>query len=166
MEGPSEQLQEARDRGCEQRLSLCDSAKLLIEECRMVLPGVQALFGFQLVAVFNTEFSKKLSQGEQDLHLLAIGFVVMTIGLLMAPATYHRQTTPEAIFRVSLRLWTRLLLFAMFPLTLGLCLDFYLVMRAVTHAPIVIGVAIAMGLYLLTLWFVLPRLPGRPREEL
>jgi len=28
----------------------------LLEECRMVLPGIQALFGFQLIAVFNQPF--------------------------------------------------------------------------------------------------------------
>ena len=33
----------------------------LLEECRMVLPGIQALFGFQLVAVFNQAFWEKLS---------------------------------------------------------------------------------------------------------
>jgi hypothetical protein len=27
-----------------------------IEEARMVLPGIQALFGFQLIAVFNERF--------------------------------------------------------------------------------------------------------------
>jgi hypothetical protein len=38
----------------------------LLEECRMVLPGIQALFGFQLVAVFNTPFKQLLDDREQD----------------------------------------------------------------------------------------------------
>ena len=33
--------------------SLKDEIANLIEEARMVLPGIQALFGFQLIAVFN-----------------------------------------------------------------------------------------------------------------
>ena len=166
MDGIPERKSDASDPADEQRLSLCKSATFLIEECRMVLPGIQALFGFQLVAVFNTEFSKKLSSGEQHLHLVAIGLVAMAIGLIMTPAAYHRQTTPQAILRASVRLWTQLMLWAMVPLVLGLCLDFYLVMRAVTHAPFVGGIAVALALYLMTLWFVLPRLPGRPREEI
>jgi hypothetical protein len=36
--------------------SLKDEIANLIEEARMVLPGIQALFGFQLIAVFNDGF--------------------------------------------------------------------------------------------------------------
>jgi hypothetical protein len=38
-----------------------------IEEARMVLPGIQALFGFQLIAVFNERF-KELTKDEQLIH--------------------------------------------------------------------------------------------------
>ncbi|MDQ2943358.1 MAG: hypothetical protein M3R21_06785 [Candidatus Dormibacteraeota bacterium] len=41
----------------------------LLNEGRMVLPGIQALFGFQLIAVFNQTFSQRLSPAEQYLHL-------------------------------------------------------------------------------------------------
>ena len=58
----------------EEQLSLDSVARLLLEECRMVLPGIQALFGFQLIAVFNEGFSDKLTPGEQELHLAAIIF--------------------------------------------------------------------------------------------
>jgi hypothetical protein len=33
-------------------------AQTAIEEARMVLPGIQAIFGFQLIAVFNTKFAE------------------------------------------------------------------------------------------------------------
>lgn len=36
----------------------------------MVLPGIQALFGFQLIAVFNNGFSR-LDRAEQGLHYAA-----------------------------------------------------------------------------------------------
>jgi len=39
-----------------EKLPLSQAVSHLLEECRMVLPGLQALFGFQLVAVFNTAF--------------------------------------------------------------------------------------------------------------
>lgn len=53
-------------------LSLDRAATLLLEDRRMVLPGIQALFGFQFVAVFNSGFSEKLSHNEQLLHLGAL----------------------------------------------------------------------------------------------
>ncbi|MEO7099505.1 MAG: DUF6328 family protein [Luteolibacter sp.] len=54
----------------EEILPLSKAVLLLLEECRMVLPGIQALFGFQLIAVFNSRFAEALSRTEQSLHLL------------------------------------------------------------------------------------------------
>ena len=35
------------------RLSLDKAVEYLLEECRIVLPGIQVLFGFQLATVFT-----------------------------------------------------------------------------------------------------------------
>jgi len=48
-----------------QELKLSEAAQTLLDECRMVLPGIQALFGFQLIAVFNDRFKHDLSQLDQ-----------------------------------------------------------------------------------------------------
>ena len=72
-------------------VSLSQAAEYLLEEARMVLPGLQALFGFQLIAVFSTRFADDLTPAEQRLHLLAILLVVVAIALIMTPAAYHRQ---------------------------------------------------------------------------
>jgi hypothetical protein len=48
-----------------EKVSLDSAATHILEECRMVLPGIQALFGFQLIAVFNEGFAEKLSSNEQ-----------------------------------------------------------------------------------------------------
>ena len=48
----------------------------LLEECLMVLPGIQALFDFQLMAVFNTTFWG-IPVSSRMIHLLAIGLVAM-----------------------------------------------------------------------------------------
>lgn len=44
-----------------EKISLSEAVTHLLEECRMVLPGIQALFGFQLIVVFNPTFYEKLS---------------------------------------------------------------------------------------------------------
>ena len=46
-------------------LPLAKAAGFLLEECRMVLPGIQALFGFQLITVFNSGFFELLSPAER-----------------------------------------------------------------------------------------------------
>ena len=60
-----------------------------IEEARMVLPGMQALFGFQLIAVFNERF-KELTENERFIHFNATVLVTIAIALIMTPAAYHR----------------------------------------------------------------------------
>jgi len=88
----------------------------------MVLPGIQALFGFQLIAVFSQSFDQKLSGAEQRLHLLAIGLVAVAIALVMAPAAYHRQAAPRHVSNAFIDVSTRLLLCSMLPLAASICL--------------------------------------------
>lgn len=45
--------------------------------------------GFQLIAVFNQRF-QSLNDGHQILHLVAFLRVTLAMGLIMAPAAYHR----------------------------------------------------------------------------
>ena len=61
----------------------------VLTEARMVLPGAQALLGFQL-AVTLMEAFQKLPPRAQLLHLVAIGLTALTVVLLIAPAAYHR----------------------------------------------------------------------------
>lgn len=141
-----------------QNLSLIDAAQFLLEECRMVLPGIQALFGFQLIAVFNPSFTERLSAGEQRLHLIAIGLVVMAVAIIMTPAAAHRQISAGAMTRAFITASTRLLLWSMVPLALGICLDFYLVARLILGdgALVPILASALFGLFMV-LWFLLPR---------
>src|SRR5438105_1988317 len=84
----------------------------LLNECRMVLPGIQALFGFQLVAVFNQRF-EQIPFGHQLAHLAATGVVALAAALVMTPAAYHRCVEPQANSEHFVRLSTRLLLASM-----------------------------------------------------
>ena len=52
-----------------EQVKLSEAASHLLNECRMVLPGIQAIFGFQLIAVFNERFSKDLESIDQRVHL-------------------------------------------------------------------------------------------------
>lgn len=76
----------------------------------MVLPGIQALFGFQLIAVFTEGFVQQLAERERALHMLAILLVVVAIGLVMAPAALHRQTQLHTLDERFVRLASGMLL--------------------------------------------------------
>jgi hypothetical protein len=68
---------------------LPERIKNVLVECRMALPGAQALVGFQFVDVFFSSF-EELSRSLQLVHL-AICSLVATL-LLIAPASFspHR----------------------------------------------------------------------------
>jgi hypothetical protein len=141
-----------------QELSLNDAATHVLEECRTVVPGMQALFGFQLIAVFSATFEAQLSLAERVLHLVAIMLVTIAIVLVMAPAALHRQTDPSAVSQRFITISSRLLMASMAPLAGGICLDVYLIARIIAGSR---GIAALVALFLLAMflgfWVVLPR---------
>jgi hypothetical protein len=144
--------------GAKEPIKLDAAAAHLLEECRMVLPGIQALFGFQLIAVFNEGFSQKLPEGGQVLHYAAVVLVALAIALVMTPAALHRQTSQREVSERFIWISSGLVLGSMFPLAIGLCLEVYLVGVVVLkgHA---IGAAAAAALFLvfMILWVWLPK---------
>ncbi len=69
-----------------QELSLNDAASHVLEECRTVVPGMQALFGFQLIVVFTNSFKEELSPTERVLHLVAIIVARVILGTSVGAA--------------------------------------------------------------------------------
>lgn len=146
------------NRSPQEEMELSKATEVLIDECRMILPGIQTLFGFQLIAVFNSTFAEKLSPLEQKLHLLAIGLIGLAIVIIMTPAAYHRQTGPQHASEHFISLATRLLLFSMPLLAISICMEIYLVSRLILNDPFVslILTAAIFAIFML-LWFALPR---------
>jgi hypothetical protein len=143
--------------------TLAKQAQQAIEEARMVLPGIQALFGFQLVAVFNARFTQ-LSFLDQLLHFSALVLVAIATALIMTPAAYHRQVELGAVSAYFVRMSSKIIAIAMIPLMLGLCLDVYILGKLITGW---VSFGAAVGGMLLTifavLWFVFPWLALRWR---
>ena len=133
--------------------SLENKIKQVLTEARVVLPGAQALLGFQLAAMLTDAFPK-LPRTSQYIHLACLGLLAVTIVFLMAPAAVHRivergQDT-ERLHRFS----SVMVLAAMVPLALGLAGDFYVVLAKVLDSP---GVSIALAgvslVFFFGLWF-------------
>jgi len=138
-------------------LALSKAAEYLLDECRMVLPGIQALFGFQLVAVFSQAFDVKLGHLEQCAHLAAIALIAVAVSMIMTPAALHRQFGAQQVTSTFLRLSTRLLLWSMFPLAAGICIDFYLIAQVIIGGAIAGLLATLLLATFVVLWVVLPR---------
>lgn len=136
--------------------SLKDQMRNVQEEARMILPGVQALFGFQTIAVFNQRFGD-MAPLARDCHLAALMLVVLAIGLVMAPAAWHRLASPERVTRELVRLSSRLICAALWPLSLAIAMDVGVVVQLATGVPAAsFGGAVLTLLFLALLWFVAP----------
>ena len=151
-------LSKPRGTGKKQEISLDDAAAHLLEECRMVLPGIQALFGFQMIAVFNQGFGEKLSHAQQLLHLVAIVLTTLAMALVMTPAALHRQAEPTSVSERFLWLASNVVLAGMFPLALAVGLDAYVVASIVLHNDALAAVlAVVLLAVFIFLWLILPR---------
>jgi hypothetical protein len=139
-------------------VELKDAVTFALDEARMVLPGIQALFGFQLIAVFNNRFEDVFDSFGQQLHLLALLLVALSCGLVMAPAAYHRRTGHLHVSKRLLSIISGFVGAAMVPLMLAISIDVGLVAFAVTESPAAsAGLAVSCGLVLAALWLVFPK---------
>ena len=157
-------LQKPIGTGKKEQISLDSAAAHLLEECRTVLPGIQALFGFQLIAVFNEGFDEKLSGVGQMVHLVAIILTTLSMALVMTPAALHRQAEPKEVSERFLWLASKMVLAGMVPLAVAVGLDSYVVASIVLQSEL-LGIALGVVLMMVfaALWFVLPRRERRSR---
>jgi hypothetical protein len=140
-----------------EQIRLDSAASHIIEECRMVLPGIQALFGFQLIAVFNQGFGEKLSHADQLVHLAALVLTVVATGLVMTPAALHRQAEPKRVSERFVWLSSNILVAAMYPLAVAVALDVYVVASIVTKSHIAaVALAAALFVVFMALWLIVP----------
>lgn len=152
--------------GEREELKLSDAASTLVEECRMVLPGVQAIFGFQLMVVFQQKFGEDLGKPYQYLHLAAMVLVAIAAAVIMAPAAYHRIHGAREVSDRFIRISSRLLLIALGPLAAGLSLDVFLLGKLVVEDQ---GIAASLALtvfgVMVFMWYLFPHVVDRGRSD-
>jgi predicted membrane channel-forming protein YqfA (hemolysin III family) len=127
----------------------------LLNEIRVLLPGVQVLFAFLLTAPFATGF-EKVSELQRDLYAVCVLAALAATACLVAPTTYHRlqfrERDKEALLRISNTLTIAGSVFLAVSMTCSILLvGDYLFARWVG--------ALAAGITALTfilLWYALP----------
>jgi len=135
---------------------LRDDARITLDEARMILPGMQALFGFQLIAVFSDGFGR-LADTEQFAHLGSLLLVTISIALIMTPAAYDRIVDEPTISRGFVKLASRVITAAMVPLMLGIAIEIYVVTSVVFEGRGTAAVtALLVALLFIGLWFAFP----------
>ena len=136
--------------------SVENKVEQVLIEARVVLPGVQALLGFQFVVVLTDSF-ERLPPFSQYVHLASLGLMALAMILLMTPAAYHRVAEEGHDTEHFQRLAGRLLMAATLPLALGCAGDLYVVTAMVTQSQQgAVTISLAAMIVLLGLWFGMP----------
>lgn len=138
------------------KVALKDKIEQMLTEARVVLPGAQALLGFQFAAVLTESFDK-LPAASKYAHGASLGFIALAVILLMSPAPYHRIVANGEDREDVDRFGVRVVLGAMLPLALGFVLDAYVVLMKISGSMATsAAVAAAAFLGFVGLWYGVP----------
>ena len=126
--------------------------KTALDETRLLILGVQILLGSEFQCAFQDRFDR-LSEGAKQLNLAALGLIVLSIAVLIAPSMQHRiveagQSTARLILTTN-----RLASTALMPLTAGLALSVYVVVQLTFGASAGLAVAAFLGSAAAFCWF-------------
>jgi hypothetical protein len=133
----------------------------MLTETRVVLPGVQALLGFQFAAVLSAAFAD-LPPAAKHLHVGALTAMALAMILLMAPAAFHRVATDGEPSDHVLRWGTWALLAALAFLSIGLSADLFAVLTRIFDGERdAAAAAVSAEVVMLGLWFAWPLIRRR-----
>ena len=136
-----------------QRTPLGTKIDQVLTEARVVLPGAQALLGFQLVTMFMDGFDK-LPNPSKFIHIGSLALIALTTILLMTPAAYHRIAERGEDTQRLHTVASAFLMAAMITLPLGIAGDVYVVVNKVTDSTgLSAGCAMLALAFFYGIWF-------------
>lgn len=137
----------------DEKQKLTDKIKHVLTECRVVLPGSQALLGFQFICVLTESFDR-LPQLSKYIHLASLGLNALAIVLLITPAAYHRLVEEGEETEHFHRFSSKILVAALVPLALALAGDVYVVVQKVSESQLlsVVSALVVLAVFW-ELWF-------------
>jgi hypothetical protein len=135
---------------------LATKVEQMLTEARVIIPGCQALLGFQFVAMLTHAFDQ-LPPDAKIIHAAGLCCVTIATILLMTPAALHRQSFGGDDSEPFLRLGSAFVVAALLPLALGIASDVYVVFLKITHSTaMTISAALTLFLATLGLWYLYP----------
>ena len=140
----------------EEHTPLSSRIDFMLTEARTILPGVQALLGFQLVVVFTSRF-EQIPLHAKYAHAVALAMVACSVVLLMAPAAYHRIVYGGEAAAHFLHVGSRMVMAATLPLAIGIAADSFVTIDVLfTSSAAGAAAAGVVALVLVALWYVYP----------
>lgn len=128
----------------------------MLTEARVILPGAQALLGFQLTVTLTRAF-EQLPEHVKLLHAAALCCVGFAVILLIAPAALHKISFAGEDTADFLRLGSAFVIAAPAFLAVGIAGDLFVATFQAAGSKIIsLAVALASMILLILFWFVVP----------
>jgi hypothetical protein len=109
-----------------------DKIRHVLTEARVILPGNQALLGFQLAVTLQQGF-RELPAALKLVHMVSLSLIAISTVLLLAPAPYHRIVEggeeTESFYRVA----SKLTLSSLPTMAAGIAGDFFVVVYKMSN---------------------------------
>ena len=133
----------------------------LLQELRVVLPGVQVLLAFLFTVPFAQRFSE-LDALERDLYGVSMVSALLAVICLLSPTVFHRLAERTAR---SIRLvWgIRMVIVGLTLVAISLTSALWCVSRFVFGNTLAVAVTIPSVVAIIVLWIVLPLTVGRSK---
>ena len=137
----------------------------LLTEARLIIPGAQALFGFQFIAMLTAGFDM-LSQEAKLIHACGLCLIAANVILLMTPAALHRLSFDGEDSNEFLRIGSAFVIAAPLFLAAGIAAETYVVLLKTfqTERWAIAGAGIALTA-LITFWYAIPLALRRARAK-
>ena len=129
----------------------------LLNELRVVLPGVQVLFAFLLLLPFQPTFAS-LDATQRTVYLIALLATAAAAALLIAPSSYHRLRFREGDKEPMLFTSNKLAIAGTALTAISTAAVVFLIFDVVVGEPIAAIVAAATGAWFLWFWYGIPLL--------
>lgn len=127
----------------------------LLNELRVILPGVQFLFAFLLTVPFSQRFSE-LNSLETGVFFVTLLCTAIATALLMAPSAQHRVLWREGVREQRLELGNSLTLVGLAFLVPAMVGAVFVVSAFIFGLTIAVVVTVVLILFFTLLWFVFP----------
>ncbi len=135
----------------------------LLQELRVVVPGVQVLLAFLLTVPFATGF-RRLDESSRQLFGVALTLAMLSVVVLLTPTLVHRfgaRTARSARLRLSI-VSTRIGMALMGP---ALLLSMLVVLRLIFSGWTVVALMTLLVLVMVAMWIAVPWFTWRVEDE-
>ena len=131
----------------------------LLNELRVVLPGVQALFAFLLIVPFNERFAR-VTGSERGIYTVALLAAAVACVLFITPAAFHRLRFRRHDKAQLLRIGNRCAIAGLAALAVAMVAGVYLVTELLFGAPVAGVLTAIVAIPIGALWWMVPLVLG------